>query len=270
MTVSHSSTTNTFEQLKSERLSRATRPFLARGAKVARCDRCQLQPSHCICPSRKGIESRIDFVLLLHPNEILKPSNTGRLIADCFPEQTHALEWNRCEPCERAKSILSDQQRLSIILFPASEVATEKRSGEHWPDPTIHALMNQRHDETVDAGNVETNNLFHRRLTVWLLDGTWRQASKMFRQSEWLAGLPSMAFTPEAKADYQLRQAAEAAQLSTAEAANLVLKRWQLEREDQHLSQYFSLFNQRYQEMRANRLPQAIKEIDRAIKASDK
>ncbi|HDH8131955.1 TPA: DTW domain-containing protein, partial [Salmonella enterica subsp. enterica serovar Enteritidis] len=42
-------TNNAVLQLRAERLARATRPFLARGNRVRRCQRCLLPLKSCLC-----------------------------------------------------------------------------------------------------------------------------------------------------------------------------------------------------------------------------
>ena len=42
-------TENAVLQLRAERIARATRPFLARGNRVRRCQRCLLPEKLCLC-----------------------------------------------------------------------------------------------------------------------------------------------------------------------------------------------------------------------------
>ncbi|MCL7667210.1 DTW domain-containing protein, partial [Klebsiella pneumoniae] len=42
-------TENAVPQLRAERIARATRPFLARGNRVRRCQRCLLPEKLCLC-----------------------------------------------------------------------------------------------------------------------------------------------------------------------------------------------------------------------------
>ena len=79
------------------RLSQSTRPFLARGGSIHRCKHCMLLPYLCICSIKKTVTTQSAFLLLMYDDEILKPSNTGRLIADLIPD-TYAYIWSRTAP----------------------------------------------------------------------------------------------------------------------------------------------------------------------------
>ena len=75
-------TTHAVQRLYQERMQRVTRPYLARGANVERCKLCMINAHLCICAHRPSIQSEAAFMLVMYDDEVLKPSNTGRLIAD--------------------------------------------------------------------------------------------------------------------------------------------------------------------------------------------
>lgn len=220
---------NAFVKLRAQTLARATRPFLARGIAVQRCERCLLSQNLCICPWRVRSESRVDLVLLFHHDEIFKPTNTGRLIADVLPEQTLAFEWSRTQPDPALLDLLADPARQCLVIFPAQP--GDVRPVYHQAPP-------------VPADKV---------LTLILLDGTWKQASKMFRASAWLAQVPAWSPAGDSPGHYRIRQAARAGQLATAEAAALVLQQCGEHAAAQTLLDYFSVFHSHYSAMRLNR-----------------
>ncbi|HMW46854.1 MAG TPA: tRNA-uridine aminocarboxypropyltransferase, partial [Cellvibrionaceae bacterium] len=82
------------------------------------------------------------------------------------------------------------------------------------------------------------------RLTLILLDGTWKQARKMFNRTAWLAGLPSVRL-PLSASRYALRKAAHDGCLSTAEAAIGLLDCLDMPAANA-LYSYFGLFNEAY------------------------
>ncbi|MNT97512.1 DTW domain protein [compost metagenome] len=51
--------------------------------------------------------------------EPLKPSNTGRLIADILPE-TQAFLWSRTEVDPALLAAINDPERQPYVVFPAS------------------------------------------------------------------------------------------------------------------------------------------------------
>lgn len=196
---------------------------------MRRCPSCLLAESVCICALAAPRASAVDFVLLLHHDEVFKPTNTGRLIADILPTNTRAFEWSRTEPPAELLAILADRTRYPAVVFPAEE-------GGNRP---VHTAV--------------PTDLDGRRLTLILLDGTWRQASRMFRSSAWLADVPALTFTEPQVGRYAVRQKIREGQLATAEAAAELLRLCGEEGNGQVLEDYFAVFNAHYLATRTGR-----------------
>lgn len=222
-------TSNQFLALRARRIAEATREFQARGKSVIRCVNCQLATYACICQWRPRLHARSEFILLMHRDEVLKPTNTGRLIADVLPVNTHVFCWSRTAPDETLLALLHDPQRRCLIVFPeeANEAATNAR--------VLVDTLPQ--DERIN--------------TFILLDGTWKQSGRMFHLSRWLDAFPCVVL-PEAEGrGYAVRKSHQDNYLSTAEAAALCL---QLANEPllaEALRDYFQLFNLHYVATRA-------------------
>ncbi|WP_341503458.1 DTW domain-containing protein [Gallaecimonas sp. GXIMD4217] len=182
---------NAVLQLKAELLEQSRRPYLARGCAVARCPTCALVPKLCLCPHRPNLKSRVEFGLLMHPNEPYKPSNTGKLVADVLPA-TRAWAWHRTEPPQALLDWLDDN---SLIVFPMDYVPPERQQPE------------------LPAGPVK----------LLLLDATWQQARKMLRTSRYLDGLPVTGISDAGLSQYRLRNQYKDNHLCTAEVAALML-----------------------------------------------
>lgn len=225
---------NQFLQLRSRRLAEATREFLARGKSVIRCEDCQLASYACICQWRPTLNSRSEFVLLMHRDEVLKPTNTGRLIADVLPAHTHAFCWSRTEPDVNLLALLRDPQRRCLIVFPeeANDAAATSRE-------LVSVLPD---DDRIN--------------TFILLDGTWKQSGRMFHLSRWLDSYACVVLPDGDGRGYAVRKSHQDNYLSTAEAAALCL---QLANENaiaNTLLDYFQLFNLHYLATRACVPPQ--------------
>ncbi len=205
--------------LRAERLALASKPFAARGATVERCPRCQIASAHCCCAWARPGQSPLRFCLLMHHKEPMKPTNTGRLIAEILPD-TAAFCWDRTEPDATLLALLADPQYQPMIVFPGQ-----------YSEPG-------RVVERIGVSEGKTPLLI-------LLDGTWKQARRMF-QSDYLADFPVLSITPEALSRYKLRSAAHDHQLATAEVAAQVLAIGGDERNAQVLDAYFQVFSQRY------------------------
>ena len=68
-------TNNAVLQLRAERLARATRPFLARGNRIRRCQRCLLPLKLCLCETLRPAQAKSRFCLVMFDTEPMKPSN---------------------------------------------------------------------------------------------------------------------------------------------------------------------------------------------------
>jgi DTW domain-containing protein YfiP len=78
-----------------------------------------------------------------------------------------------------------------------------------------------------------------------MLDGTWREASKMFKSPSFDT-LPVLGIQPEKASTYQLREAAHTHQLCTAEVAVEVLKMAGDSLAADALGEYFHQFKKAY------------------------
>ncbi|MFT4929761.1 MAG: DTW domain-containing protein YfiP [Phenylobacterium sp.] len=179
----------------------ASKPYGSRGKNVTRCELCLLAMRYCTCAVRQQLSSDNTFLLIMYDNEVLKPSNSGRLIADLIP-QTHAYIWSRTEVDAQMMALIEDPDYQPLLIFP-SEYAHEGQT-----------VLNELNPVALAEG---------KKPLFILLDGSWRQAIKMFRKSPYLHQLPMLSFTPETAAKYGLRKNSKDFQLGTAEVAALAL-----------------------------------------------
>lgn len=212
-------------RLRTERLARSQKPFAARGALLVRCPRCRVAERYCICAWQPQVAARSAVCLLMADKEPLKPSNTGWLIADVVA-QTHAFLWSRTETSPELLALLTDPQWQPWLVFPAQAVNAEQ--------PVVHELPSG------PAGSDGKRPLFV------LLDGTWQEARKMFRKSEYLQRLPVLSLQPDQVSRYHLRTAQSAEHLSTAEVMVQCLHQAGDVEAAQALSEWFTRFNRHY------------------------
>jgi DTW domain-containing protein len=228
---------NSYHQLRQTCLANATREFNARGKSVVRCQSCQLAIKSCICNWRYEVEISCEFVLLMHREELFKPTNTGRLIADMFPKQTHAFCWHRTEPDEKLLAMLNDPCRLNLIVFPDDSTA----------DEMIRSV-------TIDEAFIHTHQ--NKIITFILLDGTWKQSGRMFHLSRWLDNISCLALPDVTTKSYAMRKSHLENYLSTAEAAAICLDLLEENFSADVLRDYFEIFNLHYLATRGNYLPE--------------
>lgn len=199
------------------RKSISTRPFSARGKSLVRCEQCLLAQDFCTCHLRTQIEAQASFLLLMYDDEVLKPSNSGRLIADIFPD-THAYIWSRTEPNPKVLALLNDPKYQPYVVFP----------GEYAYQPDL-------------VCNTVSMTTGKRPLFI-LIDGSWRQAVKIYRKSEYLHHLPILSFDANTTAKYALRKGVRDFQFGTAEVAVMALAAMSAEKESEVLATWFELF----------------------------
>jgi DTW domain-containing protein YfiP len=199
--VPHHALPHAVSRLRAARLARSAKPFLARGGpRVERCAGCRVLPSHCLCALRPVLPVRAGMCLLMADIEPLKPSNTGWLIADVVAD-TFAFSWARTEVDPALLALLADPQWQPYLVFPA---------------------------EVVEGGRPVTGELpagvaDGKRPLFVLLDGTWSEASRMFRKSPYLDALPVLSLQREQLSNYKLRRSQRDEAFCTSEVAALCL-----------------------------------------------
>lgn len=219
-----SSNKHCVDALREECKQQSMRPFIARGAKAVRCTQCLMAEFACFCHFRMNQHSPVEFILLFHRDEIHKPTNSGRLIADLFPDETHAFLWSRTEPSKALLTLLEAKQGHCTLLFPNTDTAKAQ----------------QRPQRQLPL-NTEEPNTKH---TFIILDGTWKQASKMFHQSHWLKDIPHFEISSEAQRSFLVRHSSHQMQFATAEVSAMLLDTLGHKKQSQALLSYYQVFNQ--------------------------
>lgn len=208
----------------------ARRAFKARGSFVERCSGCNLPTLNCLCPYRVEAYSEAQVWLLTHPLEHYKPTNTGRLIGDVLPT-TEVFTWYRTVPNARLLALLDDSRYAPFVIFPDDQ-----------PDYADRVVGMQRVGEAKLEG----------RIPVFLiLDGTWRQARRIFRKSPYLEALPVLPLSTQRLTRYRLRKPASSAHLCTVEVAIELLRQSGDAYAAAILDDYFDVFNDSYAASRA-------------------
>lgn len=163
----------------------------------------------------------------MYDTEPLKPSNTGRLIADILPE-TKAFIWSRTEVDPQLLALLSSPHYQPYLIFPASYA--------------LPARVTKQVQKQSD-----------KRPLFIMLDGTWAEARKMFRKSPYLDSLPVLTIETEENSGYLLREASSKEQLCTVEVAIKLLAQVNEIEASERLNNHFVSFKQRYLAGKTNR-----------------
>ena len=210
------------------------KPFITRGSSIERCPTCMLAMPNCICDACTPVELdkafNVAFCLLMHKEESYKPTNTGRLIEAILPKNCQRFYWSRTEPDPDFLALLNNEAYQPYIIFPGDRGGYDERVVSH------------------------ATNTVDKTVLFIILDGSWRQAGRMFRLSTYLQHLPVLPLTTQRKSDYLLRKAPSDFHLCTAEVAMVLLEQHGQGNAAHTLGQYFAAFNLAYSHSR--RLPQ--------------
>ncbi len=169
-------------------------PVHVRGVLGSRemCWRCRRPARVCYCAAIRAIETRTRVAILQHPRESDVPINTARIAALSLSRSSlHVgLDFRGDRLLQAA---IANPAAPAILLYP----------GQGAKDLTLDP----------PSGPV----------TLVVVDGTWWQASKLFKQNPFLAGLPRYGLRPAEPSRYRIRREPDAHCLSTIEALELAL-----------------------------------------------
>lgn len=208
----------------------ARKEYVAKGSNTLRCECCMLAQPLCICEKRiehsLQAEHPVHICLLMHKEEAYKPTNTGRLIEHILPEISHRFYWHRTNPDDGFLALLKNEKFQPYIIFPGDRGGYEERVVQHanWKNNKIPLFI--------------------------ILDGSWRQAGRMFRLSKYLQDLPVLPLTSTRHSQYKLRKAPDEFHLCTAEVAIELLLQHEQKAAGDALNEYFISFNDAYAKSR--------------------
>ncbi|GAD79547.1 tRNA-uridine aminocarboxypropyltransferase [Vibrio ezurae] len=210
-------------QLVEHRLNQSTKPFSARGSKVERCPYCRIARKYCICTHQPKAHTGFATLLLYSDNEVLKPSNTGRLIADVCRD-VHAFQWSRTEPDSNMLSLLQNPIYQPILVFPESYLFES------------NTLVSNNHQQLIKD-----------KIPLFVfIDASWREARRIYRKSEYLHHLCVISIQPEKISEYVMRKSEHDQHLATCEVASLVLQEFEFDVVSAQLQAWFEVFKESY------------------------
>jgi DTW domain-containing protein YfiP len=160
------------------------------------CTTC-LQPKFgCYCAHVQKFNAQIDFVILIHPIEVRRRIATGRMSHLCL-ENSQLIMGQDYSNEPRVNQLLTDPGRYPVILYPGRQ--SKNMSGLSEPEKSV---------------------LFpkDKKLTIFVIDGTWATARRTMRQSKNLNPLPRICFSPATPSNFRVRKQPNPACYSTIEA----------------------------------------------------
>lgn len=161
------------------------------------CNKCGLPVINCICNIVPKIETKTKIWILSTEREFSRPSNTARLLKLVNPESTELILWERTNAPEKLIEYINNEDYEVYILFPMENDDLSESKFEYKSSEKIPAFI--------------------------ILDGTWKEARRILRKSDYLKNLPRVSLNPIHKSEYTLRRCASEGELCTIEAAIEVL-----------------------------------------------
>lgn len=184
------------------------------------CNECGLPIINCICNKSVKVSTKAKFWILSSEREFYRPSNTARLLKLINPDSTELFLWERTTNPEKLVEKISSEKYTVFVLFPAENEELAKRKVPFKLTEKVPAFV--------------------------ILDGTWKEARRIFRKSNFLKGLPIISINPNYPSKYDLRRGAAEGNLCTIEAAVEILRMNGEMETSQAMDDYYKLFLKSY------------------------
>jgi len=184
------------------------------------CNQCGLPTINCICDKSLKIKTEAKIWILSTEKEFYRPSNTARLLTLINKASTEIFLWERTKVPEKLIANLNNEIYDPFLLFPADNYETTMRKVEYKSIGKIPAFI--------------------------IIDGTWKEARKIFRRSPYLEKLPIISLVPDLKSKYDLRRGASPGNLCTIETAIETLKLNEEIENAQIVNDFYTLFLKSY------------------------
>lgn len=164
-----------------------------RNGGMARCYACLRPRSRCRCGERVVLENRTHFLICMHPREWRhQKTGTGRLL-HLGLAHSHLVVHEAPGSAPEVTRLLESPTYAAHLVYPGAG--------------------------SLDLDRGERPDLQGRTLLAILLDGTWRQAKRMFALSPEFHTLPRLSFSPAVPSAFRIKRQPAPHCLSTLEAA---------------------------------------------------
>ncbi len=193
---------------------------MPRRKSLIRCFRCRMQLELCVCDIFPRFSFKTKVIPIIHTREYWRPSNTGYLSKICL-ENCDIRKKSGAESFAAA-AVQPELGRSNFVLFPA-EGAT--------------ILSPALKKEAEDAG---------KPITLFVPDGSWRQASKMVTRDPVLSSLQKVVVPEMDKPSvYRLRTESRPEGMATFEAISRALGALEGDEVREKLERSFRVFTDR-------------------------
>lgn len=195
------------------------------------------------------------FALLMHPQELEKPTNSGNLIKLLWPD-TPVWIWERTASLKEIITQDLNPNRVPVLVFPSENSVNLEEFLLQMTKPDSHLNLHVNVGSTYvscDSSGLKPNLEPHPKIDPLpktplyiLLDGTWKQSRKMYNHSEYLKSLPQILIRMEHLSEFKMRHQSSPQNYSTFEVAQQILKLTQGEHWGNLAKAFFDTFQYYY------------------------
>jgi DTW domain-containing protein YfiP len=176
------------------------------------CPHCRKPMALCVCDGVKPIESRIQLLILQHPQEQDRALGTARLTAMHFDGAVLKIGLSWPSLSKALGRTVADPSRWAVLYLGSAKAADL--------DTTEQVVAINRKGEIAE----NQRSILRGIEGVVLLDGTWSQAKALWWRNAWMLKCQRVILGPSQPSRYgKLRREPRSDGLSTIEAAALVM-----------------------------------------------
>lgn len=162
-----------------------------------KCYRCYRPTSSCMCKYIKPIDTKTQFIIIMHPKEFRKTKNgTGRFTHLSLPNSKIYIGIDFTKN-NQINSIINDPNNNCFVLFPSKN----------------SIKLNTQTIQQKDKNNI-----------IFIIDSTWPCANKVLAVSKNLAALPKLSFEHTKLSAFKIKTQPNKYCLSTIESTLCVLE----------------------------------------------
>jgi hypothetical protein len=181
------------------------------------CPRCQKSEPLCVCAAIEPVETRLQVVILQHPQEQAEALGTGWLTHCQLTNSVLrvGLSWPSLKRVLGRDDV--EMRRWAVLHLGAAKDAPR-------PDQPELLVMAAKGSEALS--DTEAATVFRSLQGIILLDGTWSQAKTLWWRNPWLLKASRLVLNPAARSRYgKLRKEPRREALAVIEAAAAALAR---------------------------------------------
>ena len=190
----------TYLKIKAERLREIEANKHPRESFCFQCHRLQ---KNCLCHLIKPFETKIKFVILMHPMEAKKEKmGTGRISLAMLANSHMIMGVDFTEDFE-VNALIKDPQNYCMTMYPGEK---SLNISDHDVAPLNKLLAENK------------------TIIIFLIDGTWPCAKKMMRLSKNIRALPRISFTATHTSIFEIKEQPADYCLSTLESIHFFIQ----------------------------------------------